>query len=146
VIEPGSVRASTAIVLGPRAHDEVVAYTRRVLTHFEIPFTELDWRDFPALLARVEAVGLGVVVFATGVAYTDEHLRLPEDVNIPAVRFVADTVEPPTKHLLTGAVLMASTGYGADGAVKAALFAVRILAQSDPILRDLYESNPYPSS
>lgn len=89
------------------------------------------------------AHGVGVIVFATGIAYTDEHLRLPEDVIVPVIRFITDP-QPPPDQLLTATPLMASAGFGAPGAINAGLLAARILALSNAVLRELLRTRPYP--
>jgi phosphoribosylcarboxyaminoimidazole (NCAIR) mutase len=140
--QPEARRASVVIVLGPGVQDEVVEHTRKVLNHYGILFQEVGWRGLPDLLAG-GARGLGVIVFATGVSYTDEHIRLPEEVIVPVIRVVTDSVPPPGQ-LLTGTALVASVGYGATGAVNAGIFAAQILAVSDNALRDLLKTKPYP--
>ncbi len=139
--EPDVKRASAVIVLGPQAKDEVVEHTRRVLNHFGIHFKEVDWCGLPDLLAG-DASGFGVIVFATGVLYTDEHIRLPEALNVPVIRVVTDSA-PPTAQIVTGTELVATAGLGVTGAVNAGLQAARILALSDTVLRDLLKTKPF---
>ena len=118
----------------------IVDHTRSVLNHYRIHFTEISWCDFPDLLASGGASGLRVVVLETGVAYTDEHLRLPEDVIVPVIRVVTDSA-PLTGQILTGTPLM---GFGVPGAINAGLQAARILALNDHALRNLLQTKPYP--
>ncbi len=136
-------RGRVVVVLGPGAHDEVVAHTHRVLNHYGIPFAEVGWLDVPDLLTADGLREAGVVVFATGIAYTDEHLRLPEDVVVPVLRVITDP-QPPPDQVLTGTALMGSVGFGEPGAINAGLLAARILAGSDPVLEELLETKPYP--
>jgi hypothetical protein len=141
--EPEAGRAQAVVVLGPSAHDEIVAHTRSVLNHFGIPFAEVGWLDAPNFFASGGANGVGVLVFATGIAYTDEHIRLPEGVIVPAIRFITDP-QPPPDQLLTATPLMASAGFGPPGAINAGLLAARILAISDAVLKELLGTRPYP--
>ena len=142
--EPEVRRGSAAIVLGPGVQDEVVEHTRRVLNHYGILFTEVGWSGFPDLLADTAHVP-GVIVFATGVSYTDEHIRLPDDVIVPIIRVITDSAPPPDQ-ILTSTALMASVGFGVTGAVNAGILAAQILAVGDPELRDLLKTKPYPVS
>ena len=142
--EPAAGRARTIIVLGPRADDAVVAHARGVLNHFGIPFAEVGWQDVAAFVAGGGMSGVGVVLFATGVPYTDEHLRLLDDVNLPGIRLITDP-QPPPEHLLTGTPLMATAGVGVRGAIDAGLIAARILALTDRVLKELFRTNPYPA-
>jgi phosphoribosylcarboxyaminoimidazole (NCAIR) mutase len=143
MVEPESVRTSVLVVLGPGADAAVVAHTLDVLTHFGITFQEADWRNFPGLLAGASEPQ--VVVFATAFAYTDEHLALPEDVVIPVLRLLTDSVPPPAQ-VLTDTPYMATVGVGVPGAINAGLLAARILATNDAGLRDLLKTKPYRAS
>ena len=138
--EPDEGQPSVVVVLGPRTQTNVVAHTLHVLNHYGIRFKELDWREFADFLAG-SPTQLRVVIFETGFAYTDEHLRLLEDVIVPVLRVVTET--EPSKQLLTDTALMASMGFGVPGAVNAGLLAARILATSDADLRDLLVTRPY---
>ena len=138
--EPEATQATVAVVLAPRAAMDVVNECLRVLNHFGIPFTMSDWSTFDAAFER-DAATLRVILFATGIAYTDEHLRLPDSAIVPIFRFVTDA-EPPEK-LLTETTLMASMGYGIPGAINAGHQAARILALSDATLRHRLETQPY---
>jgi phosphoribosylcarboxyaminoimidazole (NCAIR) mutase len=137
-------QARVVLVLGPGAHADVVARTRDVLNHFGIAFKEVDWNQFPALIAGGEP-GLQVVIFETGLAYTDEHLALPATLTLPVFRVVTDP-EPPPEQLLEGAAQTAITGFGVAGAINAGVQAARILALNDAALRDLLKTKPYPVS
>jgi phosphoribosylcarboxyaminoimidazole (NCAIR) mutase len=143
VSEPESTLPPVAVVLGPGADETVVDHTRRVLNHFGIPFAQFDWREFEGLLASWAADCLRVVVFATGVAYTDEHLRLPVSAIVPVLRIITDSA-PPAGQVLTNTPLMATAGYGIPSAVNAGLSAARILTTNDDVLRDLLRMKPYP--
>ena len=140
--QPPAGRHSALVVRGPGAKRDVVDNTLRVLKHFGIPTTEVDWRDLQELIADGTAVACGVIVFETGAAYTDEHIGLPEDITAPVLRVVTDE-SPPSAKILTGTWLVGTVGFGVDGAVNAGLNAARILAVSDPELRDLLKTKPY---
>jgi hypothetical protein len=136
--------ATAVIVLGPGAKAEVVAHTTQVLCHYGIPFQEFDWRDFPGFLAGNPA-DLGVIVLMTGIAYTDEHVRLPDSVVIPVIRVVTDASPPEQpEQVLTATGLLATTGFGVAGAVNAGLSAARFLAVGDAALRERLKAQPYP--
>ncbi len=138
--ESEATQATVAVVLAPQAAMDVVNACLRVLDHFGISFMMYDWCTFDAAFER-DAATLRVILFATGIAYTDEHLRLPASAVVPIFRFVTDA-GPPEK-LLTETTLMASMGYGIPAAVNAGLMAVRILAVSDATLRHRLKTQPY---
>jgi hypothetical protein len=140
--ESAGGQASVVVVLGPGAHAEVVAHTKAVLNHFGIAFQEVGWSEFPNLLAGGES-GWQVVIFATGIAYTVEHIALPPDLPAPVFRVVTDPAPPPDQ-MLTDTGSIGTMGFGVPGAVNAGLMAARILATNDPALRDLLTTNPYP--
>jgi hypothetical protein len=139
--EPEGTPTPVLLVLGPGAAAEVVAHTHAVLSHFGIVFREAGWHDCASLLEG-GVPGLQVIVFATAVAYTDEHLALPVNVVAPVLRVLTDPA-PPTGQVLSETSLMATVGFGIPGAVNAGLLAVQILATSDAALRDLLRTRPY---
>ena len=96
--QPVEGQPPVVVVLGPGIQTNVVAHTIQVLNHYGIPFKELDWRDFTDFLTS-SLIGLRVVIFETGIAYTDEHLRLLADVIVPVLRVVTNT--EPSQQLLT---------------------------------------------
>jgi hypothetical protein len=86
-----------------------------------------------------------VIIFATAVAYSDEHVALPEDIVVPVLRFLTDP-SPPAENVPTSTALTATLGIGVPGAINAGLFAARILATTDTALRDLLHTKPYGTS
>lgn len=134
------------VVLGPGAQEEVLQHTFRVLNHFGIPFQVAHWNDsgLPALVEIHAARGPGAVVFGTAVPYTDEHSPLlPEGIFWPVIKVVTDSTLL-SGQLLTGTEFVMMAGFGDNGAVNAGLQAARMLALSDPALRDLLKTKPYP--
>lgn len=130
------------VLLGPGAQEEVMRHTFTVLNHFSIPFQTVDWKDNRSLdlISDMAARGAGVIVLGTGFPYTDEHL--PEDIVLPVLKVI--TAHPPDSgQLLTSTSFVGTVGFGDDGAVNAGLHAARILALSDPALRDLLLTKPY---
>jgi len=144
VSEPQSSLPAVVVVLGPRADEAVVDHTLRVLNHYGIPFTQVNWPDFSNFLASSASDRLQVIVFETGVAYTDEHLGLTEDVVVPGL-LVRTASGPSPGELPTSTQLLETMGYGVEGAVKAGLKAAVILATNDTALRDRIKTNPYPA-
>jgi hypothetical protein len=140
--EPEVRRASALVVVGPGAQDDVLNHTLRVLSHYEIPFEVVEWDRLTDRLATGGPPRLGVIVFETAFAYTDEHLRLPEGVLAPVLRVITDSAPPPGQ-VLTETTFMATTGFGVAGAVNAGLLAARILALADDVLANLLATNPY---
>lgn len=134
---------AVAVILGPGAPPETVEHTLRVLRHYGIPFRQVPWRDSQDFLACEDALGVQVVVFETGIAYTDEHVWVPDDRIVPVLRVLTDSAPPPADLLLTTSAGVATLGYGIPGAVNAGLLAARMLAATDPVLRDLLKTKPY---
>lgn len=130
------------VVLGPNAHREVVDHTLQVLRHFEIPFVLVGWKDLANDFVDVPHPSLGVIVFETAYAYTDEHIRLPEGVFLPILRVITDSA-PPSVPIPTETAFMATAGTGIAGAVNAGIEAARILARTDAALAALLVTNPY---
>jgi phosphoribosylcarboxyaminoimidazole (NCAIR) mutase len=143
MVEPDAGEPSVVVVLGPAAQMDVVDHMFRVLHHYGIPFRQFTWSDFADSNAG-SSTEPAVIIFATGVAYTDEHLRLLETVIAPVIRFVTDSEPPKDTELVTSTALMASVGFGVPAAVNAGLQAARILATANAALRDLLKTKPYP--
>jgi hypothetical protein len=130
------------VVLGPGADETVVDHTRRVLNHYGIPFTQINWREFEGLLASGTTDGLQVVVFETGTAYTDEQFR-PEAVVVP-VLLVRTAPAPSPGEALPTTPFIALMGYGVSGAIDAGEQAARILARNNTALSERLKRDRYP--
>jgi phosphoribosylcarboxyaminoimidazole (NCAIR) mutase len=107
------------------------------LKRLQIPYEE---RVFPPsgeglsdYLEDANGRGVAVAIVGTYHAHTDEQVPSVPEALFPVIRFVTGPM-PPT---LGGMALnVASTGFGVDGAVNAALQAARILALTDPALAE----------
>jgi hypothetical protein len=133
------------VLKGPGASAEFLQHTFRALDHFGILYEEADW-NAAGLAARLQALaarGAFVVVFGTGVPYTDEHFAcVPDDV--PIIKVV--NAPPDSGQFLTTTEFVTTAGFGVDGAVNAGLLAARILARGNEQLRTLLNTHPYPPS
>ena len=101
------------------------------------PLTELDRiesadpRDLLAFLEDAIARDLRIVVVGTHYAYTDESFPKFPDILIPIIKVITGPVPSSTDQM---AMNISTTGFGADAAKNAALFAARVLASNDPDL------------
>ena len=141
--EQEAERVPALIILGPGTDRAVVDCTRRVLTHYEIPFREVGWHELEAVSSG-ELIRFKVIVFATGVTvtYSDEHLRLPEASVVPVVMVITTTTLPAT-WVPTSTRFIMTAGFGIAGGTNAGYLTARILSSSDPTLAALLTSRPY---
>ena len=72
-----------------------------------------------------------MAVFGTHYAYTDESIPKFPDILIPVMKVITGPMPTSIDQM---ALNIAATGFGADGAKNAGLFAARVLASTDPDL------------
>ena len=123
------------IVLTKGADAKVMQHTFDTLSSLQVVTETLHLDDADLdLLAYIQnrvCRGLKVVVFGTNYAYTDEQCPTVTDVFIPVFKVVAGP-RPATGDQI--ALNIATTGFGAAGAVNIAIQAARVLALDDPAL------------
>ena len=128
-------RPFVMIVLGNESDAEVMGHTVDVLTRLQIPYEIALMQDHgEELLAFLEdaiARGLRVAVFSTHYSYTDEQIPTVLDILIPVYKVITGPMPSSNDQL---ALNIPATGFGAEAAKNAGLFAARVLALTDPDL------------
>ena len=133
--EPEVTQPFVLVVLSKDADAKVMQHTFDVLSSLQVvtETVRLDDADIDLseyIQSRV-CRGLGAVVFGAHYSYTDELYPTIAETTVSAIKVITGPV-PATSAQIALSIPVA--GFGVDGAIKAGLFAARVLAGIDPAL------------
>ncbi len=142
-----SDRPFVAVVCGNASDVQGAEHAANVLDKLHIPYEikvlQAGSEDIEAYIEEAMSRGLGVVIVSTYYTYTDELIPSIREILLPVVRFATG---PIPKSIRSASLNIPLMGFGREGAIKAALFAARVLALTDYALRLRLRAYSQPSS